>query len=110
MNAHKAQKEKMFVFEKIKDRMIPEGKILLYAFFFGLALGPALAFLAFLYMGTVPEGYTISRFYGGIRSDLINGVWIAWAVVLAPYAIFQLSRVLIWALKAVKDSIALPGR
>jgi len=104
------EKEKIFVFEKIKTRILPEGRILLYSFFFGLALGPALAFLVFLYMGTIPQGYTISKFYGGIRIDLINGVWIAWAVVLAPYAIFQVSRVLIWALKAIKDSIALPGR
>ena len=104
------KKEKIFVFEKIKTRILPEGRILLYSFFFGLALGPALAFLVFLYMGTLPQGYTISKFYSGIRIDLINGVWIAWAVVLAPYAIFQVARVLIWALKATKDSIAPPGR
>ncbi len=110
MNTHKAEKEKIFVFEKIKTRILPEGKILLYALFFGLALGPALAFLVFLFLGTVPEGYTIAKFYSDIRFDLINGDWIAWAVVLAPYAIFQLAKVMIWAIKTTKSSITLPGQ
>ncbi len=110
MNTHKAEKEKIFVFEKIKARILPEGRILLYALFFGLALGPALAFLVFHFMGTVPQGYTITKFYSGIRYDLIKGVWMAWAVVLTPYAIFQIARVMIWAIKTTKASITLPGR
>ena len=107
MNVPKAEKEKIFVFEKIKARIIPEGKILLWALFFGLALGPALAFLVFHIMGTVPEGYTITKFYSNIRFDLFKGVWMAWVVVLMPYAIFQLGRVIIWAVKNIKASISL---
>ena len=110
MKAPKTAKEKIFVFEKIKDRIIPEGKILLYAFFFGLALGPALAFFGFRFLGTIPEGYTLAKFYSSIRLDLLRGVWMAWTVVLIPYAIFQLARVMIWAIKTTKASITLPGR
>lgn len=105
MDVPKADKEKFFDFEKIKARIIPEGKILLWAFFGGLALGPALAFLFFHLMGTVPEGYTITKFYSDIRYDLFKGVWMAWAVVLMPYAIFQIGRVIIWAVKATKASL-----
>lgn len=109
MDLPKAEKEKIFVFEKIKARIIPEGKILLWALFFGLALGPALAFLAFHMMGTVPEGYTITRFYSDVRFDLFKGVWMAWAVVIMPYAIFQIGRIVIWAVKTTKASIGFPG-
>lgn len=110
MKAHKAKKEKIFVFEKIKARILPEGKILLWSLFFGLALGPALAFLIFHLMGTVPKGYTISKFYSGVRYDIFRGVWMAWAVVLFPYAIIQLSRVMIWAIKTTKASLTLPSQ
>ena len=110
MNAPQSEKKKIFIFEKIKARIIPEGKILLWALFFGLALGPALAFLIFTFMGTVPEGYTITKFYSDIRIDLLKGVWMAWAVVLIPYFIFQISRVMIWAIKTTKASITFPGQ
>ena len=109
MDLPKAEKEKIFVYEKIKARIIPEGKILLWALFFGLGLGPALAFLVFYMMGTVPEGYTITKFYSDVRFDLFKGVWMAWAVVLMPYAIFQLGRIIIWAVKTTKASIGFPG-
>jgi hypothetical protein len=110
VNAHKAKKEKIFVFKKIKTRILPEGKILLWSLFFGLALGPALAFLIFRLMGTVPKGYTIFKLYSDVRFDLFRGVWMAWAVVLFPYVIFQLSRVMIWAIKTTKYSLTLPGQ
>ena len=110
MNENNAEKEKIFVYEKIKTRIIPEGKILLWLFFFGLAVGPALAFLVFLLMGTVPEGYSLVKFYSNIRFDLVHGVWMAWAVVLFPYAIFQIARVTIWAIKNTLASITSPDQ
>ncbi|MFX0200554.1 MAG: hypothetical protein ACFFCW_30920 [Candidatus Hodarchaeota archaeon] len=110
MNAPQSEKEKVFVFEKIKARIIPEGKILFWSLFFGLAFGPALAFLIFSFLGTVPKGYTITKFYSDIRIDLVKGAWMAWAVVLIPYAIFQISRVMIWAIKTTKASITFPGQ
>lgn len=109
MDVPKSDKEKIFAFEKIKARIIPEGKILLGALFFGLAFGPALAFLVFHIMGTVPDGYTITQFYRDVRFDLFKGVWMAWAVVLLPYVIFQIGRITIWAIKTTKASLSLPN-
>ena len=100
--------EKVFNLERVKGRFGPEGRILLYSVFFGLALGPAIAFLIFHLAGTVPEGYTVQRFYSDVRRDLMNGVWIAWALVLSPYAFVQVFRVLRWAFRETRESIALP--
>jgi hypothetical protein len=95
--------------EKIKARMLPEGRILLFSLFAGFAFGPMLAFYLFQLAGTVPAGYSLSQFYNGIRIDLMNGVWMAWAVVLAPYALVQFGRAVVWSFKALKDSMSLPG-
>jgi hypothetical protein len=108
MGENDAANEKGFDLEKVKERLGPEGRILLYSVFFGLALAPALAFLLFQYAGTVPEGYTVQRFYSDVRRDLFDGVWIAWALVLSPYALVQLFRVLRWAFRETRESIAFP--
>jgi hypothetical protein len=103
-----APDEKGFDLEKVKERVGPEGRILLYSLFFGLALAPAIAFLIFQFAGTVPEGYTVQRFYSDVRRDLFEGVWIAWALVLSPYVLFQLCRALRWAFRETRKSISLP--
>lgn len=108
MGEKNAAKEKVFDLEKIKERLGPEGRILLYSVFFGLALAPAVAFLFFQFAGTVPEGYTVQRFYSDVRRDLVDGVWIAWALVLSPYASVQVFRVVRWALRATIESISFP--
>jgi hypothetical protein len=91
--------------ERVKRRFAPEGKILVYSLFAGLAAGPALAFGMFTLAGTVPVGYTLTRFYSDVRIDLMRGVWMAWAVVLAPYALVQLFRIARWAVRALKASV-----
>lgn len=108
MGENESANGKVFDLEKIKERLGPEGRILLYSVFFGLALAPAVAFLIFDLAGTVPEGYTVQRFYSDVRRDLLSGVWVAWALVLSPYALVQGFRALRWALRATRESITLP--
>ena len=98
--------EKVFDLKKILMRVGPEGKILVYSLFFGLALAPALAFMVFSFLGTVPEGYTIVQFYGDVRRDLFSGVWIAWVLVLLPYGLVQVARVARWAIKVTRSSLS----
>ena len=99
-------KEPFFDWNKVKRRFIPEGRILLYCLFFGLAAAPALAFAIFHFMGTVPGGYTITLFYRDVRRDLFDGVGIAWALVLSPYFILQVFRIVRWSVSSLKDSLS----
>ena len=108
MVAKDSANEKGFDLERVKERFGPEGRILLYSVFFGLALGPAIAFLIFHLAGTVPEGYTVQRFYSDVRMDLMKGVWMAWALVLSPYALVQVFRAIRWAFRETRESISLP--
>jgi hypothetical protein len=108
MSENESTNEKVLDLEKVRKRLGPEGRTLLYSLFFGLALAPALAFLIFQLAGTVPEGYTVQRFYSDVRRDLMTGVWVAWALVLSPYALVQVFRILRWALRATRESISFP--
>jgi hypothetical protein len=108
MGENNAVNDKVFDWEKVKERLGPEGRILLYSVFFGLALAPAVAFLIFQFAGTVPEGYTVQGFYSDVRRDLMNGVWFAWVLVLSPYALVQVFRILRWALRSTRESISFP--
>ncbi len=100
------EKSPFLDWEKAKRRFVPEGKILVYSLFVGFAAGPALAFLIFTLAGTVPEGYTISRFYSGVRMDLMRGVWMAWVLVLAPYIVVQLFRICLWAGRSLRETVS----
>ena len=104
MQSNMSANEKVFDLIKIRERVGPEGKILLYSLFFGLAVAPALAFMVFSFLGTVPEGYTIMQFYRDVRRDLFDGVWIAWALVLLPYGLVQFARITRWAIRTAKSS------
>ena len=96
---------RFFNWGQARKRFVPEGRILVYSLFTGLALAPGLAFLGFRLLGTVPEGYTVSQFYRDVRIDLFHGVWIAWALVLSPYFLVQLFRTVRWAVTSLKESI-----
>lgn len=103
------EKEPFISWEKAKRRFGPEGKILVYSLFVGFAAGPALAFLIFTLAGTVPEGYTLTQFYSGVRMDLMRGIWIAWVVVLAPYGLVQIFRISRWAVRSLRQSLSVSG-
>ena len=105
MHPSTSENEKLFDLKKILKRTAPEGRILLYSLFFGLALAPALAFMVFTYLGTVPEGYTIVRFYSDVRRDLFSGVLIAWVLILLPYGLVQFTRIARWAIRVTRSSL-----